>query len=91
LFGHNPLPKEYAPYKVEYRENKIRHLMNRTIADYLWEDNGPEKGFFELDNGYLISDRYIAPHGTGYAGLHYYESIEHLKGRNLNRFSLLRP
>jgi hypothetical protein len=92
LFGYDPPVKEYKPYKVEYHENKLRHIINRTIVDYLWESEGTEKGFFELDNGYLISDQYMAPSGTGLAGLHYYDSLDSLKeckGEILNRFSEL--
>lgn len=90
FFGYEPPVKEYKPYKVEYHENKLKHIINRTIVDYLWESERTEKGFFELDNGYLISDQYMAPSGTGLAGLHYYDSLDSLikrKGENLNRFS----
>jgi len=90
LFGYNPPIKDYIPYKAEYHENKLKYIINRTIVDYLWESEGTEKGFFELDNGYLISDQYMAPHGTGLAGLHYYDSLNSLKerkGDNLKRHS----
>lgn len=81
LFDYDPPIKEYRPYKVEYRENKLKYIVNRIIVDYLWESNTTEKGFFELDNGYLISDQHMAPHGTGLAGLHYYDSLSSLKER----------
>ena len=92
LFNYEPPIKEYKPYKVEYHENKLKYLINRTIVDYLWENDNTEKGIFELDNGYFITERYMAPHGTGAAGLHYYDSLNSLKeekGENLKRYSEL--
>jgi len=92
LFGYEPPIKEYKPYRVEYHENKLKYIINRTLVDYLWEDGIAEKGFFELDNGHLISDQYIAPQGTGLAGLHCYDSLNSLKerkGDNLKRYSEL--
>jgi hypothetical protein len=88
LFDYEPPIEEYKPYKVEYHENKLKYIINRTIVDYLWESDKTEKGFFELDNGYLISDQYMSPSGTGLAGLHYYNSLDSLKeqkGNNLKR------
>ncbi len=88
LFNYEPPIKEYKPYKIEYHENKLKYIVNRKIVDYLWKSDGNEKGFFELDNGYLISDQYMSPSGTGLAGLHYYDSFDSLKerkGHNLKR------
>jgi hypothetical protein len=93
LFGYEPPIKEYKPYKVEYHENNLKYIINRTIVDYLWESEIVEKGYFELDNGYLISEQYMAPSGTGLAGLHYYDSLDNLKkqkGENLSRYSEMR-
>ncbi|MGG9962312.1 hypothetical protein [Ferruginibacter sp. SUN106] len=90
LFGYEPPIEKYTAYKVEYHENKLKYIINRTITDYLWENDRIEKGFFELDNGYFISDQYMAPQGTGLAGLHYYNSLDSLKeskGDNLKRHS----
>jgi len=90
LFGYEVPIKEYQPYKVEYHENKLKYLHNRIIVDYLWENEGFDKGFLALDNGYFISEQTMAPSGTGLAGLHYYDSLESLKkrkGENLSRFS----
>jgi hypothetical protein len=92
LFDYEPPIKEYKPYKVEYHENKLKYLINRTIVDYLRERDGTEKGVFELDNGYLISAQYMAPHGTGLAGVHYFDSLKRFKerkGDNLKRHSEL--
>jgi len=78
-FGYQPSIPLYQPYKSEYRENKLKYIINRRITNYLWEKDETEKGFFELDNGYLITEQIMSPHGTGLAGLNYYESFSELK------------
>ena len=68
-------PKEYKVYKTEYRENKLKFLKNQEIIDFLmFEDS--DVGFIELENGYIITETIMSPHGTGMAGLNYYESLE---------------
>lgn len=78
LFGESDIPKEYKPYKVEYRENKLKYLKDRKIIDFIWYPDDTDKGFFLLDNNYLISETSTAPHGTGLAGLNYFESLSSL-------------
>jgi hypothetical protein len=90
LFGHEIIIKEYQPYKIEYRENKLKYIINRIIVDFLWYHDEIEKGFFLLDNGYIITETTIANNGTGLAGLNYYEDILQLtefKGGNYKRLS----
>ncbi|MFM7015456.1 MAG: hypothetical protein ACKOX3_03915 [Bacteroidota bacterium] len=90
IFNYETPNKEYNPYKIEYHENKLKYIVNRKIVDYLWDNDSTEKGFFELDNGYFISEQYMAPSGTGLAGLNYYDSLSNLqarKGNNLQRYS----
>jgi hypothetical protein len=65
LFGHDIAIKDYQPFKVDYRENKLKHIKDRKIIDFLWYDDDSEKGFILLDNGYLITETNFAPHGTG--------------------------
>lgn len=92
LFGEEKLPKEYRPYKVEYRENKLKYIQQAKIADFLWYDEAGESGFFVLDNGYIITEKTMAPSGTGQAGLHYFESLESLekaKGNDYKRLNFL--
>ncbi|NHM03659.1 hypothetical protein [Flavobacterium celericrescens] len=79
LFNYEPPIKEYKPYRIEYHENKLKYIVNRKIVDYLWENDNSEKGYFELDNGFIISDQYMSPSGTGQAGLHYFDSLNSLK------------
>lgn len=90
LYGYEPPVVEYTPYKVEYQENKLKFLVNRTIINYWWREDADGYGYFELDNGYLISYQSVAPEGTGLAGLHYYESLGSLKeltGTDANYYS----
>jgi hypothetical protein len=78
LFGLDVDIKEYKPYKIEYKENKLTYIKNRKIVDFLWYDDDSEKGYILLNNGYLISDTTVTNHGTGLAGLNLYESIDQL-------------
>lgn len=69
------IPKEYRVYKTEYRENKLKYLRNQKIIDFLMFENSYSCGFLELENGYIITETTMSPHGTGMAGLNYYESL----------------
>jgi hypothetical protein len=89
LFGHDIVIKDYQPFKVEYRENKLKNLKDRKIVDFLWYADDSEKGFILLDNGYIITETTIAPHGTGLAGLNLYESINDLTNAKGNDYSKL--
>lgn len=85
LFGQENGIKEYQPYKVDYKENKLKYIKDRTIIDFLWYENDNEKGFILLDNGYLITETNVAPNGTGLVGLNFYENLNDLtnsKGNN---------
>jgi hypothetical protein len=85
FFGQEIVIKEYQPHKVEYQENKLKHIQNKIIVDILWYADEIEKAFIELDNGYIITETTIANNGTGLVGLNYYESIENLTERNKNK------
>jgi len=90
LFGHDIAIKDYQPYKVDYRENKLKHIKDRKIVDFLWYEDDSEKGFILFDNGFLITEKIVSNHGTGLAGLNLYESINDLtsaKGKEYSRFS----
>lgn len=78
LLGQNTAIKAYQPYKVEYRENKLKYIKGRQIVDFIYYPHSSDKGLFLLDNGYLITETTVAPHGTGLAGLNYYVSITEL-------------
>lgn len=88
LFGREEaVPREYTPYRVEYLENKLKYVQNRKITGFIFNDDETEKGFFLLDNGYVITAITMAPKGIG-AGLEYYESVaafESAKGTGLKR------
>lgn len=86
LFGHDVPIKDYQLYKVEYRENKLKNIKDRKIIDFLWYEDNSEKGFILLDNGYLITETKIAPHGTGLAGLNLYENLNDLTNAKGNDY-----
>lgn len=88
LFGQKLIIKDYLPYKTEYRENKLKYIQNRKIVDFFWYEDEIEKGFIELDNGFIITEVTIANNGTGLVGLHYYEDLSFLikqKGNHIRR------
>ena len=70
------IPIEYKVYKTEYRENKLKFLKNQGIIDFLMFEDSDSVGFIELENGYIITETIMSPHGTGMAGLNYYESLQ---------------
>jgi len=74
-FGEG-IPKEYRFNKTEYRENKMKYLKNQKIKDFLMFDDFDSVGFIELENGYIITETRMSPHGTGAAGLNYFDSLE---------------
>jgi len=81
LFGKGIEINEYEPYKSEHKENKLKNIKDRKIIDFIWYPDDTEKGFLLLDNGYLITEITIAPHGTGLSGLNYFETITDLINR----------
>jgi hypothetical protein len=70
------IPREYKVYKTEHRENKLKYLKNQKIKDFLMFDDSDSVGFIELENGYIITETIMSPHGTGAAGLNYFDSLE---------------
>jgi hypothetical protein len=73
------IPKEYKVYKTQYRDNKLKFLKNQEIIDFLMFEDSDSVGFVELENGYIITETIMSPHGTGMAGLNYYESLQDFK------------
>ncbi len=68
-------PIEYKPYKVEFRENKLKHIKDKRIVDFVWYTDDTEKGFLLLENGYLLTETLCAPNGTGLVGLNIFDNI----------------
>ena len=89
LFGKEIVIKDYQPYKVDYIENIFKHIKDRKIVDFLWYADESEKGFIHLENGYIITETTVAPHGTGHTGLNLYESINDLTNSKGNDYSKL--
>lgn len=82
--------KEYEPYKVEYVENKLKHIKNRTIKDLITFNGDDEKYFFELDNGYFITETSFSPNSTGRIGINLYENLTDItswKGNDFKKIS----
>lgn len=89
LLGFEPLIREYRPYKTTYLENKLKYIKDKKIVDFIWFEEEDFKGFFLLENGYLITDTTMAPHGTGMAGLNCFENIEKLMERRGTNYEKL--
>ena len=80
ILGQNPVVHtkhitEYEPYKVEYVENKFKYIKDRIIKDLITFGDDDEKYFFELNNGYFITETQFSPNGTGRIGINLYENL----------------
>lgn len=65
--------------KTKYIENKVKYLRNQKIVDFIMFVDSESTGCLELENGYIITETMVAPHGTGTAGLNFYTSISHFE------------
>lgn len=80
--------EEYKPFKIDYIENKLKYVKDRTIVDLITFSDDNEKYFLELDNGYFISETNFGMNGTGKVGLNLYNNlieITNWKGKELKR------
>ena len=80
---------EYEPYKVEYVENKFKYIKDRVIKDLITFGDDDEKYFFELDNGYLITETQFSPNGTGRIGINLYDNLNDITSWKGNDFKRL--
>src|SRR5258706_14718645 len=95
LFGKIPAVqrkaiKEYEPYKIEWKENKLKYIKGSVIKDLIIFGEDDEKAFLELDNGYFISETNFSMNGTGRIGINLYEKLSDIttrKGNNFKRIS----
>lgn len=82
MFGiKNGISKKYRINKTKFEENKIKKLENQEIVDFLMFKDSNSVGFLELENGNIISETMMSPHGTGMAGLNFYENIKEFEDR----------
>lgn len=75
---------EIGNYKVEWEENKLKHVKGQRINDLLFYPGTDEKAFLLLENGYLVSETARAPKSSGLAGLNIYDSLNDLKTQKGN-------
>jgi len=55
-------------------------VFNKKIVNFIsYKKDSNERGFWELENGYLITENNIAPHGVAGANLFIYHSLEELQ------------
>lgn len=80
------VPREYKTYKMTHKENKRKYLKDQKITDFLMFEGFDSVGFLELENGYIITERTVVPHGVGGAGLEYYENIHDFEQRHGNEY-----
>ena len=81
IVGWDLFSSLYRPYKVVYYENKRKYLREQRIVDFIFYPDDWDRGFFLLENGYLITLIDHSMNGTGLAGLGYYENLESLVER----------
>jgi hypothetical protein len=71
------------------KEKNILPLKNSTIVDIISYPESSEKSFFRLDNGNVITEVTVAPHGTGHAGLWRYSSFKEVQDKYGDRYTSL--
>ncbi|MCU0435659.1 MAG: hypothetical protein MUC87_19520 [Bacteroidia bacterium] len=74
-------PKPSLSYKIEYSVNKPKFIKDQKIVDLLIPDNPFDGGFIVLENGCILFETPIAPHGIGAAGLSMYKNLEEFEKR----------
>ena len=61
----------------------------RKIIDFVWYDDADYGGYFLLDDGTLIYETRMAPHGTGHAGLRKFDNLQKLEQEQGSNYSRL--
>lgn len=85
-----PVVTAHQPYTIEYRENRLKYIKDSIIKDLITFGDNFDKGFIELENGYLISETTVSNNGTGRAGLNVYNNLTEVtnwKGLEFKRIS----
>ena len=72
----NGIPKKYTSKSTEIVANEMKKFQNLKIVDFIMFEDSDSAGFLELENGKIITETIMAPHGTGMAGLNIYENLK---------------
>lgn len=72
----NGIPKKYTSKSIEIIDNEMKSFQNLKIIDFIMFEDYDSAGFLELENGKIITETLIVPHGTGMAGLNIFENIK---------------
>jgi hypothetical protein len=71
------LPEVAKP--IFWSDGREEPVIGRIITDFLWFEDDDYGGYFLLNDGSLIHENRMSPHGTGQAGLHHLASVEALR------------
>ncbi|MDO1500609.1 hypothetical protein Q2T40_10750 [Winogradskyella maritima] len=63
-------------------EHKLHAIRNQKIIDFLMLEDSDSAGVIELENGFLLTETSMFFHGTGLAGLNYYENLQDFEKDN---------
>jgi hypothetical protein len=80
----------FKPKKWWQKKHKNADVKNSRIIDILSYHDESQRAFILLDNGKLITEISMAPHGTGHSGLWVYNSLQEVEnefGRDPIRLS----
>ena len=83
-----PLPEKYA-HVITWHERKVKYLQNRIIRGFLFlNEEWPDSGFIELDNGFILGEIQVTQPGAGLPGYSIYESITDFEKRYGKAYSV---
>lgn len=69
--------------------DKVNFFKGQEIVDVLILDNAYSGGFLELENGFIIYEIMVSPHGLGGTGLHYFENIHAFEDKHGTKYKRL--
>jgi hypothetical protein len=72
-----------------FKKTSTGMVIGRQITNFIWYEDASFGGYFLLDNGSLITETRMSPHGTGLAGLNYYKNLKELTDQQGTQFKKL--